>query len=72
MNRKLLGSAVAAVVGIMISGSAYAGNPMNTARTMTTGIGSGTTHGRIPSSHPGTKSRATSYRNSNAANYQGK
>lgn len=72
MNRTYLNSAVAAVVSVMISGYAYAGNPMNSTRTLTTGIGSGTTHGRIPSSHPGAKSQAATYRNSNAADYQSK
>ena len=72
MNRKLLNTAVAAAIGIMISSSAYAGNTPNSARTLTSGIGSGTTHGRVPSSHPGTKSRAAPYRNSNAADYMSK
>jgi hypothetical protein len=72
MNRTLLNTAVAAVIGIMISGSVYAGNTPNSARTLTGGIGSGTTHGRVPSSHPGTKSRAASYRNNHAADYMSK
>lgn len=72
MNRKVLNTAVAAVIGIMISGSIHAGNTPNTTRTLTRGIGSGITHGQIPSSHPGTKSRAAAYRNSNAADYTSK
>jgi hypothetical protein len=63
---------MATILGIMMSASVWAGNAANTTRTLTTGIGSGTTHGRIPGSHPGTKSRAASYRNSRAADYQSK
>lgn len=72
MTRKLLGATIAATIGIMLAGSVHAGNNPNTARTLTGGIGSGTTHGRIPASHPGTKSRATQYRNSHAADYASK
>jgi hypothetical protein len=71
MKYSIVKAAVAATVGIMISGSLQAGNIPNSARTLTGGIGSGTTHGRIPSSHPGTRSRAPSYRNSRAADYTG-
>jgi hypothetical protein len=71
MKYSIVKAAVAATVGIMISGSLQAGNIPNSARTLTGGIGSGTTHGRIPSSHPGTRSRAPSYRNSRGADYTG-
>ena len=72
MKRKLLKTTIAATIGIMLASSVHAGNYPNTARTLTGGIGSGTTHGRIPSSHPGTKSRAPAYRNSHAADYASK
>lgn len=57
------------VSGLALSGIVHAGNLPNTARTLTGGIGSGTTHGRIPATHPATKSRAASHRNSHAADY---
>jgi hypothetical protein len=57
------------VAGLALSGVGHAGNLPNTAHTMTGGIGSGTTHGRIPATHPATKSRAASHRNSYAADY---
>ena len=67
MKRKLLNTAVAAVIGIMISGSVYAGNTPNSARTLTSGIGSGTSHGRIPSSHPMSTRSSFSSRSSSAS-----
>ena len=72
MKIKLLGTTIAASIAIMLAGSVYAGNYPNTARTLTGGIGSGTTHGRIPASHPGTKSRASAHRNSHATDYMSK
>jgi hypothetical protein len=69
MNISIVKAAVAATIGIMISGSLQAGNTPNSARTLTGGIGSGTTHGRIHASHPGNNSRAPDYRNSRAADY---
>jgi hypothetical protein len=68
MKKSLLFSCLA-ISSLAISGILYAGNLPNTARTLTSGIGSGTTHGRIPATHPATKSRAPAYRNTHAADY---
>ena len=72
MKQESLETTIAATVRIVLAGSANAGNNPNTARAMTGGIGSGATHGRIPSSHPGTKCRASGYRNSYAIGCTGK
>ena len=68
MKKSILFSCLA-VSSLALSGILHAGNLPNTARTLTGGIGSGTTHGRIPATHPATKSRAPDYRNSHAADY---
>jgi hypothetical protein len=59
MNKTLLHAAVGAAIGLMISGSVNAGNPMNATRTLTTGIGSGTTSTGVRSSLPYNSSRAS-------------
>ncbi len=51
MKKALLVSVVAAT-SFILSGALQAGNNPNSARTLTSGIGSGTTHGKIPASHP--------------------
>jgi hypothetical protein len=51
MNKTLITSIIACLSVLVIS-NAPAGNTPNSARTLTTGIGSGTTHGRVPTTLP--------------------
>jgi hypothetical protein len=71
MKKALLVSVVAAS-SFILSGALQAGNNPNSARTLTSGIGSGTTHGRIPASHPYTsRSKGTTYSGKNRSSYAG-
>jgi len=72
MNNKMMTLSLAVALGLALGSGAHAGNNPNSTRILTGGIGSGTTHGRIPSSHPATSSRAAEHRNSHAADYLAK
>jgi hypothetical protein len=52
LMKKALILAITAATGLILGSVAQAGNSPNTARTLTSGIGSGTTTSRVPSSHP--------------------
>jgi hypothetical protein len=76
--KKALILGIAAATGLILGSMVQAGNLPNTARTMTSGIGSGTTTSRVPSSHPySTRSRGyassghsrSSYANSSLTNF---
>ncbi len=51
MNKTLITSIIACL-SVLITSHALAGNTPNGTRTLTTGIGSGTTHGRVPTTLP--------------------
>jgi hypothetical protein len=70
--------AIAAATGFLLGSIVQAGNLPNSARTLTSGIGTGTTASRIPSSHPySSRSRGyassghsrSSYANSSLTNF---
>ena len=71
MNKALLISVVAAS-SFILSGSLQAGNNPNSARTLTGGIGSGTSQGKIPASHPYTsRSKGTAKSGKSRSSYAG-
>jgi len=71
MKKALLVSVVAAS-SFILGGSLQAGNNPNSARTLTSGIGSGTSHGKIPASHPySTRSKGTAKSGKSRSSYAG-